>query len=359
MSDGRKRDAAWVVIISIEALFAACGALHVNAENLYPARCSGRIEFVSDAGEVRLRTEFVFSRRFREKRAAVSDGRKWGFIDYEGRIVTPLQYESLGDFNEGRAWACSGADSSRRCGFLNLDGSIAVNFVYREATGYDGGFAAAIDEMGRSVIVSRDGTHSATDFGSCQIRNFGGGAILCSEGAGFRFYTVPDRRPMGPLVRAASRFHSGIAAIRRPTSSMAWSILTRFGGVVGSREFEEIGEASEGLVAVRVGGLWGYANFGGNIVIEPRFTSARPFRRGFAAVKQRNRWGFIDQLGTWRIENVFGEVLADFDDNGVASVSVPPPSIGHQSGAEPSSHIGVVFEAAYIDRAGRTVWSCR
>ena len=72
------------------------------------------------------------------------------------------------------------------------------------------------------------------------------------------------------------------------------------------------------LLAVRVDGLWGYANSRGRLVIEPRFEEAEwQFNSmGTAVVKEDGLWGFIDRRGNYTSQeryqiqpsHVFGDV---------------------------------------------------
>ena len=43
-------------------------------------------------------------------------------------------------------------------------------------------------------------------------------------------------------------------------------------------------------------------------MIEPKFNGARAFKNGFAAVKQGEKWGFIDTKGNWVIEPGYDSV---------------------------------------------------
>lgn len=74
--------------------------------------------------------------------------------------------------------------------------------------------------------------------------------------------------------------------------------------------FEEAQGFSEGLAAVKAGGLWGYIDRAGTMVIPPYFGQARPFAEGAAAVKVGGAldgadWGFIGIDGHWLIEPRF------------------------------------------------------
>jgi len=54
---------------------------------------------------------------------------------------------------------------------------------------------------------------------------------------------------------------------------------------------------SEGLSFYMKGGLWGYINKQGTVVIEPKYTFAAMFSDGLSFVKKDNLYGYIDQGG--------------------------------------------------------------
>lgn len=80
---------------------------------------------------------------------------------------------------------------------------------------------------------------------------------------------------------------------------------------------------SEGLMALRVpvpgdsGGLWGFVDTRGSMVIAPVYDSVMAFSQGLAAARKDNKWGFIDRQGRWRIQPLYSDVTS-FDAQGVA-----------------------------------------
>lgn len=68
----------------------------------------------------------------------------------------------------------------------------------------------------------------------------------------------------------------------------------------------------ETLAAVEDGGLWGYINHEGNVVIDCQFMEADSFCEGYAAVKKDGKWGFVDSSGQIRIDLKYDEVVIDF-----------------------------------------------
>lgn len=65
------------------------------------------------------------------------------------------------------------------------------------------------------------------------------------------------------------------------------------------------------MAAVSKGGLYGYINKTGTIIIPLAFSNARNFTEGLApAANAKGFWGYIDEKGNWVIKPVY-----DFTDN--------------------------------------------
>jgi len=71
----------------------------------------------------------------------------------------------------------------------------------------------------------------------------------------------------------------------------------------------------EELIPFSQGGLWGFADPGGNVVIQPEYDSAEPFACGLAVVSKSGVYGYIDETGAVAIKpqySVAGSFVADF-----------------------------------------------
>lgn len=120
-------------------------------------------------------------------------------------------------------------------------------------------------------------------------------------------------------------------------------------------------------------GLWGYINREGDIVIPPRYASARDFHEGLAEVEMERLWGYIDTEGRTVIQPSFrrtGEFV-----EGIAAASPR----GHPDGfygfinrhgeyaifpqfggvgrfRHRRCFVELVDEVAYIDPEGSVTW---
>ncbi len=84
-------------------------------------------------------------------------------------------------------------------------------------------------------------------------------------------------------------------------------------------KYDEIGEVSEGRLAVAKKGLWGFSDLNGKEIIRCRYRKIGKFQEGYAAAQLGNKWGFIDLEGRIVIEFKYSRV-GNFKD-GLAWVS--------------------------------------
>lgn len=85
-----------------------------------------------------------------------------------------------------------------------------------------------------------------------------------------------------------------------------------------NERLEEVVGYSEGLIAIRLDGKYGFVNLDGQLRIANRYDDIRPFSGGLAPYKLNGKWGFLNKREQLVIQPVYTEVLPFFD--GVAAV---------------------------------------
>ena len=73
-------------------------------------------------------------------------------------------------------------------------------------------------------------------------------------------------------------------------------------------KYETVGKVSGGMVLVKEGFLYGYANSSGEYVIEAKYEEAADFKDGYAIVKRNDKWGVIDTSGKETIACAFDQI---------------------------------------------------
>lgn len=130
---------------------------------------------------------------------------------------------------------------------------------------------------------------------------------------------VITRRPTWGNVLLASYFSEG-RSLECYLDKKTTRFIDRTGHIVFPEYFEDAQLFHEGLAAVKIRDKFGYIGRAGNFDINPQFEDAQPFHNGYAAVKTGGKWGFIDKTGIFKIEADFDKVLPF--SNGIACVLI-------------------------------------
>ena len=266
---------------------------------------------------------------------------KWGYIDRSGRIVIPPRFESAQRFSEGLA---SVALDGRR-GYIDATGELVL-VPEQEPAGpihrqFAGGLAAVrvgkgigfIDRAGKLVIPAR--FMSAEDFSQ-------GLAFACGK-SGCGYIDRAGRGAFGPGFLGGMPFRGGVAGVWIGKNGMGGKSYALYdlqrGRLTG--EWENVGSLSEGLIAIRMQGRWGYVDGNGRGVIRPQFAGAGEFSEGLAPVAEQ-AWtcGYVDRSGKLVIPARFR--LCYSLSSGLARVELLDPDAKRT-------------QAAFIDRTGKVV----
>ena len=103
-----------------------------------------------------------------------------------------------------------------------------------------------------------------------------------------------ETRPRMPLTgqRFIEPISEGMAAVQGPDGR--WGYYHRNSEkVLWPNRFEGARAFSQGYAPVSLGGKWGYINRLGEVVVEPVYDDAYPFRNGYATMRQGDLRGFL------------------------------------------------------------------
>ena len=77
-----------------------------------------------------------------------------GIIDYEGRLLADMKYKNIGGkYNQGLIWA---TDTTNKWGYLDVNGNVAIDFVYDGAEDFDDDGQAWVCKDGLWKLISVD-----------------------------------------------------------------------------------------------------------------------------------------------------------------------------------------------------------
>jgi hypothetical protein len=287
----------------------------------------GKFGFIDGSGRVLIGPQFDGALPFTEGLAAVRLGNRWGFIDASGKVVVPPTYYAASPYSDGVAAVTLATEGATRpCGYIDHSGQFVIKpqqeFSCRD---FSEGYAQVdiYDErIGESLAgyVTRDGRASG---GSLRADPFSEGWALSVGADGSSQYIssrgesaitlnrgwVPNSfvdyySPSGP-------FSEGLAEVCGMNSS--WDFCRRFGfvnthgkiafmlpegvrveGIFKNGRALILQEKTENVKVELADGevitmrtevsAYGYVNRAGKVMIPARFSDARDFSEGLAAV---------------------------------------------------------------------------
>jgi hypothetical protein len=117
-----------------------------------------------------------------------------------------------------------------------------------------------------------------------------GGPVLLPRSA------VP--RSVPPLYIQSGRWRPNAPACR-------YTFINELGEVLAQPGFHEAAPFREGMAAFRVDKLWGYVDKNMSVVVPPRFQQAAAFSEGLAAVRDAAGFSYVDRTGSVQIPGPF------------------------------------------------------
>ncbi len=226
-----------------------------------------------------------------------------GYKDLSGETVIEPQYEGGLPFYNGYA----GVMIDEKLGFIDREGNFKINPKFEK------------DNMalpwGEHIIFQKDEKYGFMDYdGKVLIRAqfdevtpFVDGIALVSVEGRSGFIDTEGKFVINPIYKSALPFSGEYTSALTDDDEM--QIIDRTGKILQRFEdSDEPGLVGEDLIGFKDDGKWGYMDLEGEVVIEPQFKNAFPFRYGVAVVKIERKYGLIDKTGKIIVTPQFLEV---------------------------------------------------
>ena len=293
--------------------------------------------FIDGNGQVVIPTQYDDANVFRNGLARVKMGDKYGFINTKGEFVVSPIYEDAANFSEGMA-AVSMDDE--HYGYVDLKGNMVITPIYDYAFQFSDGVALVrmgnnymyIDKKGKVVITPMGG-------GDWDYNNFKKGLARVGVNDKYGFVDKTFKFVVNPMYDNAHDFCEDMAAVEM---NDRWGFIDTKGKLVILTQYEWVGDFHEGLAAFKVGDKYGFLDKKGNIVVTPQYEEVGFFRGGIAPVQTGEKIGFIDKSGNFTIPPQYDNRLVS--DGDIVFV------MSRSSDGESDTY-------SYINKNGNSVWS--
>lgn len=148
-----------------------------NEKELVPVRIGEKFGYINLNGEVVIPAQFDGAIWFCEGLARVEMNEKCGFINERGDIVIPCKFETADNFRGGY---CSVSLAEGREGLIDRTGAFVIAPTYYCLRHYGEGVCVAEDKVNRRGLVSPQGVIAALQFDS--VSKIGNAYILVLNG---------------------------------------------------------------------------------------------------------------------------------------------------------------------------------
>ena len=211
--------------------------------------------FIDTNGNLTIPCEYNSASSFSEGFAAVqNDDGQWGFIDTEGNLVIPYEYDGARSFREGLA----SIKVNEKWGFIDTEGNLVIPCEYDTADDFSEGL----------VPVEKNG-----EWGFIDVNNS---------------LTIPYEYGY------ACPFYNGYARVQKDGK---WGFIDMEGNLVIPCEYDTADDFGEGLAPVEKDGKWGFIDTNNSLVVPYEYDTANSFSNGRARVERDDKWGYIDTTG--------------------------------------------------------------
>jgi hypothetical protein len=262
----------------------------------------------------------------------ISKDKKKGILDLTGKEIIPPQYNSIFPEFEGGCPFLS-VEKDGKFGWIDKTGKVLLPLIYIEPVSCPGKVIAApakiaeeeyvyINKSGKPVFGKKFQWASYFNDGIAYVKEKGKYGFINSTGA---FIIPPSFDNISPISDGAGDYK---IVLYQVTQGDKCGFYTAAGKPVGSLQYDTLFEEgypvsyilSQGLIAVRQNGKWGYINTSGKMVIPAIYEYAYPYSEDKAEVGVDGKSFVIDKNG-----KVQTEAIAEKKAESSSTVKVDPP----------------------------------
>ncbi|RSK26021.1 DUF3298 domain-containing protein [Bacillus sp. HMF5848] len=237
------------------------------------------------------------------------NGIEWGYINSKGRFIIKPQFSVVMDFQDNGFAIVS---KEGKYGVINESGQFIVRPKYESIMPFSQGLAVVTTEKGYSVINEKGRiiTQKAYKFIGDYENDFALVADTTEEYPYAYGYLNKRGRVAIPIqFKGATNFYEGVAVVQKEDDKFV--LINQQGDILKEYDYPFVGEHTGSYLVFQQeeGGLYGYIEENGNVVISPQFQFAQPFQHDLAVVTVPNKGvGLIDSEGKFILKPKYSDI---------------------------------------------------
>jgi len=224
------------------------------------------------------------------------DDSRFGWMALDGRPVIPAQYESVGFFKEGLAWA----EKNGKIGYVDKMNETVIDFKFTDAMDFEKGRAIiAIGE--ESGIIDRSGT-LIFPVAFKDIGQFSEGLIYAQKDSLYGYFDTYGYQRIQPQFTEAFSFVNGKA---RVTSGELQAFIDPYGSFVVPPVYEEIEFFTDSLLIFLDGEFYGLMDLKCQPVVPATYDRIAPLSNDRALFVKDGQIGYMNSKGKEIVPGIY------------------------------------------------------
>ncbi|MEI9946867.1 MAG: WG repeat-containing protein [Chitinophagaceae bacterium] len=242
---------------------------------------------------------------------------KYGFIDYTGKIISSCNYDGFSGFNDGISRVEKKVDSKTKYGYINTKGEVVVPVEYDILSVYRNGWGVAKKD-GNYYFVDKTGNlkDPARKYDELyEFRSgFAMGTVNGTNSTKTYYYINTDlKEEFNITAKEGYLFWENVAVVKREKD---YELMNKKGEVFKTLTgISTLKFCSDGMLAVKENGKWGYIDDKGTTVIPSKYDSCEVFKYGYGRYRMNSKWGLLDKTGKEVTEAKYENILSG--ENGI------------------------------------------
>lgn len=211
-------------------------------------------------------------------------GSLYGYINSKGNFIISPSFSTASSFTENRlAIVCK----NNNCGVININGEYVIPpiynsiepFVESRAVYVQGDIMGVIDEGGK-IITKNPYTFISSYSDSLALVSI----KTSSDDQLYGYIDMDGNEVLPPNYLEGSDFKNNYALVKSRDGT--YQVIDKSGTIITTFPYKFVGNYNEGVFTFSesLGGLIGYVDIYGRVLIKPKFTSASPVNDGYMVV---------------------------------------------------------------------------
>ena len=232
----------------------------IYGENYYVIEEKGNQQVINASGEKIVDSGFDKITQLNTDGIIFKKDKKYGFMDYNEKVIIEPEYDNLKEINEG----ILRARKDKKYGLIDLKNKEKLKFNYKDIYYEENaGFYVAEDEKYNSEIIDSD--FEVKLKGILSELNKEKGYMKLKIGDEYKYYNFKfEEKDVKEILSSNTLFLS--------KKDGKYGFLDKEGNVVVDYIYEEaLEQNSQGYAAIKNNDVWGAINSEGKVVVEPKY----------------------------------------------------------------------------------------